>query len=324
MSLSRTTTLALPLTMLLAALATALPPAPASAPAGTPLEAGGAFTCDFAIPGDYPMDRVGPVIERDRMYMAARPGMLFKHVPLAPDPARGELVTGGRYLFATEEDARAYKEWVEDEFVLDGVLFFDRPEFSDRECFAWRVIGAHAFAPLAAQGLVRAERWRAPDADAGALRDAWPGLVRDAEARGLSAVWLLQDEATGTVSLVTLADRVAPAPANPDVAGLALLAAAPSLGARFDDETGWSRSFDRAHWVLTTWFPFVLGDRGEAALWPHSPPLPEPYVGDGVCEVSRGERHANAPDDCGPTCGDGRADEGETSRDCPGDVRLFG
>src|SRR5215216_5122525 len=48
------------------------------------IQARGSFTCDFTIPGDYPLD-VAPVIERDRMYMAARPGLQRKQIPLRFD-----------------------------------------------------------------------------------------------------------------------------------------------------------------------------------------------------------------------------------------------
>jgi hypothetical protein len=62
---------------------------------------------------------------------------------------------------------------------------------------------------------------------------------------------------------------------------------------------------------------------GEPSLWPNSPPFPEPYAGDGVCEVSRGETFETAPSDCSATCGDGIAQEGENNMSCPGDVRTF-
>src|SRR5687768_18493856 len=45
------------------------------------IKARGAFTCDFALPGNLPMDQVAPVIERDRIYMAERPGMQRKQIP---------------------------------------------------------------------------------------------------------------------------------------------------------------------------------------------------------------------------------------------------
>src|SRR5262245_3759380 len=50
-----------------------------SAPARKPK---GCFTCDFALPGDLPLNQVPAIIERDRMYMAERPGMRTKHLPL--------------------------------------------------------------------------------------------------------------------------------------------------------------------------------------------------------------------------------------------------
>src|SRR5215212_9680154 len=48
------------------------------------IQARGCFTCDFTIPGNSPLD-VAPAIERDRMYMAERPGMQRKQIPLRFD-----------------------------------------------------------------------------------------------------------------------------------------------------------------------------------------------------------------------------------------------
>src|ERR671913_544179 len=89
------------------------------------IKARGAFTCDFGLPGEMPLGQVAPVIERDRMYMAERPGMQRKQIPLRFDNATGDLLSGGRYLFNTRQQAVDYKSWVENEFVLDGTLFFD-------------------------------------------------------------------------------------------------------------------------------------------------------------------------------------------------------
>ena len=85
---------------------------------------------------------------------------------------------------------------------------------------------------------------------------------------------------------------------------------------------GWSVQMDRTQWVLTHWYPFVLGDKGKPSDWPQAF-LPQPYAGDGVCECSRGENASNSAGDCLPTCGNGVADLGETSLNCPGDLRLF-
>src|SRR5690242_14263507 len=84
--------------------------------------AGAAYTCDFAISKHVsPLDIV-PMIERDRTVMTARPGFLRKFIPLQIDPASGNLLSGGRYLFRTAQDARQYQTWLWHDFVLDGVV----------------------------------------------------------------------------------------------------------------------------------------------------------------------------------------------------------
>ena len=68
----------------------------------------------------------------------------------------------------------------------------------------------------------------------------------------------------------------------------------------------WAVEMDRTQWVLTHWYPFVLGDKGKPSYWPN-PFFPVPYAGDGVCEVSRGENAPNSGGDCAPMCGNGIA-----------------
>src|SRR5919205_1005647 len=126
------------------------------------VRARGAFTCDFALPGDFPFDRVAPVIERDRMYMAERPGMRRKQIPMRFDPSNGQLLTGGRYLFDTEADAAKYKAWVENDYVLDGTHFFDRPYFLNPVCHSWGVVAAYDLGDVQQQVVMRTERWAVP------------------------------------------------------------------------------------------------------------------------------------------------------------------
>ncbi|HEX9412495.1 MAG TPA: hypothetical protein VF916_03250 [Ktedonobacterales bacterium] len=64
-------------------------------------DASAAFTCDFAISKDASPPDIVPMIERDRTIMTARPGFLRKFIPLRIDPASGNLLSGGRYLFRT-------------------------------------------------------------------------------------------------------------------------------------------------------------------------------------------------------------------------------
>jgi hypothetical protein len=298
-------------------------PAVASA---SELSAEAAFTCDFGLSASLPMDQVGPGLERDRMYMAARPGFLHKHVPLRIEAATGNFLSGGRYLFRTDADAEAYWDWVRNSFILDGTKFFDRPYFINPDCHTWSVIGANDLRDIhTSQVVVRTERWRVPDSNQRDLLKArWPAVLAEAQRRGFTSVWLLYNLRERLASLVYFADRVVSNnPLALDFTSLATLESAPPLGQIFSAQP-WTKTFDRTEWVLTIWFPFVLGDHGEPSLWPYSPPLPQPYSGDGVCEVSRGENAQNSPSDCPVTCGDGIPQVGENSKNCPGDVRIFG
>jgi hypothetical protein len=280
------------------------------------VKAKGAFTADFGLPGSLPLGEVAPIIERDRMYMAARRGMQNKYLPIRFVPATQTFLSGGRYLFDTEHDAEMYKDWVENDFILDGMHFFDRPIFINPDYHAWRVIGAHHLGEIDTRVIVRTERWSVPNHNQNhTLKQKWDEILDDAEARCLTSVWLLYSQDENLVQLVYFANRIA----NPDPnASLAALEDSPALGDHFNDQ-GWTKTFDRTQLVLTIWFPFVTGDNGEPSLWPHSPPLPEPYCGDGVCEVSRGETNANCPGDCPPTAGNGVCEAGETNANCPGD-----
>jgi len=284
------------------------------------VKAKGAFTADFGLPGSLLLNLVPPLIERDRMYMAARRGMQNKYLPLKIDFATGNLLSGGRYLFDTEHDAEQYKNWVENDFILDGMHFFDRPFFIDPDYHAWRVIDAHHLGEIDTRIIVRTERWSVSNQDqVETLTQKWDGILAEARTRGLTSVWLLYNKDERLVQLVYFANRIAPQdPTTPDFASLAALEFSPALGHHFDDQA-WAKTFDRTQWVLTIWFPFVTGDNGEPSRWPFSPPFPEPYCGDGVCEVSRGETNATCPGDCPPTAGNGKCEPGENSTNCPGD-----
>ena len=284
------------------------------------VKAKGAFTADFGLPGSLPLNMVPPLIERDRMYMAARRGMQNKYLPLRIDFATGNLLSGGRYLFDTERDAEQYKDWVKNDFILDGMHFFDRPFFIDPDYHAWEVIDAHHLGEIETRIIVRTERWSVSNRNQVAtLKHKWDEILAEARTRGLTSVWLLYNRDERLVQLVYFANRIVPQdPTTPDFASLEALEFSLALGHHFDDQP-WTKTFDRTQWVLTIWFPFVTGDNGEPSLWPHSPPFPEPYCGDGVCEVSRGESHATCPGDCPPKAGNGKCEPGENSSNCPGD-----
>lgn len=291
---------------------------------GTPIYAGGSFSCDFSLPGGVPLNEVPPLIERDRMYMADRPGMQHKHLPLAFDNATGNLFSGGRYLFDTAAQAQDYKEWVENDFILDGTLFLERPIFIQPECHAWSVIGAHKFASIeTSQVVVRTERGTlSNNVSKYDLLNYWPTLRQQARERGLSAIWFMYNPQEDLAQVVYFGARVGtPDPTTPDFASLNALASAPSFSSTVSS-SDWTPTFDRTQWVLTVWYPFEAGDQGQPSLWQHSPPFPQPYCGDTVCEVSRGETGVACPADCQPGCGNATCNAGENTQNCPGDCRI--
>jgi hypothetical protein len=114
-----------------------------------------------------PVAQAPAFIERDRMYMAAQPGVLFKYLPLTlPTSADPYIYSGGRYLVDTVKHAQEYAHWVIHEYQLDGVRFPERSYFVQTECKAYSVIGIKDFKPLrSTHHVVRTERFAFPEGD---------------------------------------------------------------------------------------------------------------------------------------------------------------
>lgn len=237
-----------------------------------PIRAKGAVTVDFALPGDLPLEPVIQVIERDRTHMAARPGFQQKHLPIRPDSATGNLLSGGRYLFDSVEHAEQYRSWAENDFVLDGIKFFERPVFIDPVAIVWRVVGGYHWTDGASHALIRFERWRMRPGSQCDLESAWPSIRAEAERRGLVGAWLLHNGSEHLAGLVTIAQRSEPVDLQNPQACLQSLELSPSLATMLEEPV-WAKEFDRTSFVLTIWLPF---EEGQPALWPNSPPMPAP------------------------------------------------
>lgn len=288
----------------------------------------GAFTCELTLAGDYPPAQVPPDLERDRIVMSRARGMIVKYLPIAFDPegtthGQPNLLSGGRYLFKTARQAERYHDFVANEFTLDGVQFLDRDIFLASECHHYKVLHAYEFTPLHdTHVLIRVERFAMTGSKpVKRLEALWPQLQQEAGDRDMAAVWLMYNEDESIASIVYVNDRIVPAdPQAPDFASLQYLSSAPALG-HFLESLGWARTFDRTHWILTIWHPFVSGDHGEPSDWPYSPPFGEPSCGDGVCEISRGELGDTCATDCPPQCGNGicQPGQGEDDYNCLGD-----
>jgi len=293
----------------------------------------GAFTCDFELQLDpaVPPQQVAAVIEHDRQMMSgadAAAGFRLKVLPFAAG-SDGGVRSGGRYLFDRWAQARSYERFVKEEFkTFDPntgqiVPFLQRTGVLKPDCHSWRVIGAaETGLPHDAPHHLRTERWSVPQAHdlAGVLHALWREVRESArQIPGVGAVWLLANREQRLVSLVIFQPRTAASPGS----GFDQLMAAPSPLQAQAARRGWTPVFTAGHLTLTQWLPFKPGDRGRPSLWPNAellPPLPAP--GDGVCSPSRGEQAANEPA-CLATCGNARADAGETWLNCPADVSPY-
>jgi hypothetical protein len=239
------------------------------------------FSDAFQVAGREVGPQVPEMIERDRVIMASRPGMLRKLLPLRIDAAG--VTSGGVYLFDTYENAAAYGEWAANEFILDvgfgEINFLDRPIFIEATSQVWNLIGAEDFADVrTSQDVMRFERWHTIEpVDLGELEARWPQVRDRARTAGLSSVYLMYspDRHHPQLGLVTVAASTTSPPTGVAREDLAHLESQPSLGDEIGDELGATKVFDRTSWVYEIWFPIEEGnDHAGSTVWPNSPPLP--------------------------------------------------
>jgi hypothetical protein len=271
----------------------------------------GMWLCDYPVLPTVDIVALVPSVEIDRAYVADRPGFqwLWSPVGFTPTGPVGQFMA----LFDTVPQAEAYAYWNDNEFILDGVHFWDRPEFADvHDCHVSEVLGSmERPVTKGSQVTSRNERFHVPpSSNARQLLQGWfSGLKGEAERRGISTMYLLYSEQREMAELLYFQDVPL---SNRDLFTLPPIATTPPFSQ--------GNSFDLGAWMIVIFPKFQLGDTGKPSIWPF--PSIQPTAGDGVCEVSRRETFRNTSD-CLPTCGNGVADPGETWRDCPGDVRLF-
>lgn len=239
----------------------------------------GCVTDRLTLTNAVPADQVPDVIERDRVLMAARPGMHQKLLPILAQPGTDTVLSGGAYLLDTVTNAEQFTSWVANDFELDGVRFPDRPMFQECSAKVWRVIAAENFRDLfTQQGLMRIEEWQF---DAGAKCDdpdqAWPAIREHAAGAGLSSAWLLYDAGRREISIVITAPSKSAAGESPEtgIRRLAALAAQPSIGHTLE-KPGVKKIFDRTSFIYSIWFPVTAGGHDKPPLFPNSPPFPAP------------------------------------------------
>jgi hypothetical protein len=247
-----------------------------------PIQAEAAFTADFDVRDDIPLQRLTDRVEIERRSMDVRPGMRHKYLPLRFDPATGTRQVGGRYLFDTWENVRDYDRFVSSELEFEpGVKFWDRPMFVNVDRHCWRVAGAHDFTPIATTHHVnRLERWTYRDGDAAsALAAVWPTVRADAEAQGLASVWLLLQPDERQIGMVTAAARLPDDDLDKATSrALTRLERIESVGRFLPADLGAEKVFDRTSLIFTMWLPRSRLAGGDPAAFPVSPPMPLPQV----------------------------------------------
>lgn len=247
-----------------------------------PIQADAAFTSDFAIPDDIPMQRLVNMLEIERRSMDVRPGMRHKYTPLRFDPATGAHQVGGRYLFDTWENVVDYNEFTSKELEFEpGVKFWDRPFFFGVDRHIWRVTGAHDLTPLATtHHLSRLERWTYTGDDVERLLEqAWPAVRKDAERQGLASVWLLFQPEEKQIGILTVASKAdGKDPAEAASRSITALEQMESSGRLLPAELGLEKVFDRTSLILAMWLPESRLAGGSPSAYPNVPVHPLPQV----------------------------------------------
>jgi hypothetical protein len=246
-----------------------------------PITADAAFTSDFAIPDDIPMQHLVDMVEIERRSMDVRPGMRHKYMPLRFDPASGARQVGGRYLFDSWHDAVDYNTFTSEDLEFEpGVKFWDRPFFLGVDRHVWRVTGAHDFAPLATHFVNRLERWTYTGGNPERLLDAaWPTIRENGAWQGLASVWLMFQPEEEQIGILTVAAKTDGGdPADVAARSLTALERAESMGQFLPAELGGEKVFDRTSLILSMWLPRSRLAGGAPSTFPAAPVHPLPKV----------------------------------------------
>lgn len=243
-------------------------------------EATAIFSDDFQFPGTSIYEdmhsETPEFIEKCRLVMAARPGMLRKLLPLREDS--NGLFCGGAYLFDTYENAQDYAKWCAEEFTVDGIQFLDLQEILELTPQLWRIAGAEDFAPIQGeQKVMRFQRWHLPEAvDPVYLREKWWPSLREAAVKdGLTSAYLL----AGTdarhphpqLGVILTSDG----DPNKGEESLRRMESWQSPGQKIAEALNGTKALDRTSWLYMVWHPIEEGDLSpDTADWPVSPALP--------------------------------------------------
>lgn len=211
-------------------------------------------------------------IEKDRIIMSARHGMLRKLFALRKDHTG--IYSSGFYLFDTLENASEFGDFVEND-----LKFFERPIILEPTSQLWHIAAAEDFASIESeQKVVRIQRWHVPETiDLEKLQEEWwPILREEAIKEGLTSAWLLAgaDKNHPQLAVVLVTDGNPEEADKLEAESIQQLENWDSPSERIAKSLKGIKVFDRTSWIFMVWHPVVEGDTSkETAQWPVSPPL---------------------------------------------------
>lgn len=242
------------------------------------IAAGGCTTIDIVVAG------LGVSLKEfidcqylDSKIMSRRPGMVLKFLPYLYDGVTGKLLTGGSYLFDTYENAKDYIRWASEEFEVGKppVKFTEQPMFESVKSQVWKVIGAHGFAPIEANAVVRLQMWRCADVDTESkLRAIWENLKRTAENDGAASVWLLFNPDTRDVGLQLTFKKLGGHEPADATHTLHSVGQETRVAALIASNLVLEPTFDRTSMLLTLWLPQSRELGGSELAIPYYPLVP--------------------------------------------------
>ncbi|KAF4454305.1 hypothetical protein FALBO_15850 [Fusarium albosuccineum] len=249
-----------------------------------PIKVEGAFTAEILIAARVSLQDVWNDQYAGSQVMGKRPGMYIKYLPSRYHEVNGDMLVGGSYLFDKYEDAENYQKWTSNEFEVGEpkTTFWKQPLFKSASHWAWKVIGAHNFAPVDEHALGRLQRWtydpQSPAMIRGGveslLRQHYPVMKDAAESRGATSFWLLHRPEDKMIAVQMSFPKPEKEGDDSTRESLVSIADGKSVGDVFPDALNAELVFDRTSVLLAVWLPLAKHAKGVKVESPNLPAFP--------------------------------------------------
>lgn len=240
----------------------------------------GAVTADITIINpNVPLQALVDGQYQDSKTMDRRPGMYVKYFLYQTQEETGKILTGGSYLFDTQDNAEAYARWTTEDYKVGTpeTPFWEQPMFESTTRIVWKVIGAHNFAPIEEHAIGRLQRWKCHGRTGveKTLRDVYPALKSAAKSQDAAAIWLLYSPGEEMVGLqLSFLKGDGGDDLDSVKQSVDSVAGKPSLGHALPESLALDSVFDRCSAFLTLWLPGSRAAGGSSRAMPWYPALP--------------------------------------------------